>query len=104
MANESLKIGVCLGRHDIPNVVGYVFGTLSPEQLTNVSELEIQAAERLGELVSQFGSEDCQVDLYATGLTVALLSIINAARINGHKLTVYHYDRDSGGYYPQPIF
>ena len=40
------------------------------------------------------------LDLYVTGLTVALVSVLNACRQLGIVGTLYHYDREEGNYYP----
>jgi hypothetical protein len=108
----TLKIGVCAGRHEIP-VKDFVFGELSPEQITNPANLQKIAEKRFFEIRNAakevVGITNGQywrpeVQIYATGLTVALLAIINVAKINGHsKITVMHYDRESGNYFPQNI-
>ena len=46
-----------------------------------------------------------EIQLYATGLTVALLAILQAIKLVAYcnKLTVMHFDRDSGEYYEQEL-
>lgn len=44
------------------------------------------------------------VDLYVTGLTVALGEIIRYCATAAIPLTLWHFDRDTGSYYPQPLF
>lgn len=44
-----------------------------------------------------------ELTLYVTGLTVALVAVINACRGFNVKLTLMHYDRESGTYYPQEV-
>ena len=43
------------------------------------------------------------LDLYVTGLTVALISVLNACRQLGIVVTLYHYDREEGNYCPQKV-
>lgn len=43
------------------------------------------------------------LDLYVTGLTVALISVLNACRQLGIVVTLYHYDRKEDNYYPQQV-
>lgn len=43
------------------------------------------------------------VNVYVTGLTVALVEVINVCRYYNIPLTLYHFNRDSGDYYPQEV-
>lgn len=92
------KVGLCKGRHEIPEVDNYIFPeTVNP---LDVEGLEKQAGEYFNRLAK--GSGGVSVDLYVTGLTVALVAAINAAWGN-IDLRLFHYDRDSGTYYPQRV-
>jgi hypothetical protein len=87
--------GLCRGRHDIPDVSDFLFDT-------QVNPLDVDA---LTEHVRSEIPEDCdQLTLYATGLTVALLAVVTICQQRDIGLTVMHFDRDSGEYYPQIIF
>ena len=44
-----------------------------------------------------------RLDLYVTGLTVALVTVVNYAICNNMPLTLYHCDSKSGKYYAQPV-
>ena len=122
---KTIKVGLCQGRHNIPDVQGYVFGQfLAPELLTNSQGLEQAAEGALWDLLTEHDSfchacgvkvshdwcehesprvGDFKVALYATGLTVALLAAINAIKKLGGQITVMHYDRESGDYFPQEV-
>jgi hypothetical protein len=92
--NNRAKLGLCgPGRHEIPEVSGYVF----PAEINplDVQGLEAHAAKELEGITA--------LDLYVTGLSVALVAVINAAIRRGVDLTLWHYDRDSGQYYPQRV-
>lgn len=86
-------LGLCSGRHEIPNVSEYVFdANIDP---TDIPALNRQAAKVLA------GAD--HVDLYVTGLSVALLAVVRYCITNDITLTCYHFNRDSGEYYPQQV-
>ncbi len=86
-------MGMCEGRHVIPQVTEYLFGTvINPLDLEG---LESTAAEKLQNVDS--------LDLYVTGLTVATVCVINVCANLGIALTLYHYDRETGNYYQQKV-
>ena len=85
---------LCKGRHEIRDAIdGAVFpNTLDP--------LDVQAMDLMAE--QSIGQID-ELDLYVTGLSVALTSVINYCRRKSVKLTLYHYNKETGDYYPQPV-
>lgn len=88
-----LKIGLCQGRHSMP-VDNFVFDTeVNP---TDTKTLEAAANAAIAEEVTE-------VDLYVTGLTVAFAAVVKVCTDRGIGLTAYHYDRESGEYYPQTV-
>lgn len=91
--NKINKFGLCLGRHEIKGINEYIF----PNELDplNLAEMEKLATEKLQ------GVE--KLDLYVTGLTVALVSVINVCKELGIELTLFHFNRESGEYYPQKV-
>jgi hypothetical protein len=87
-------MALCEGRHSIPAAVdGSVFpNTVDP---TDLDSLKKTCHERL---------KDCsELSLYVTGLTVALTTVISYCVKNAIPLTLYHFDRESGEYYAQPL-
>lgn len=124
-----VTLGLCAGRHSFPEcVTGYVFPETLPAGLvTNPDGLEDYASSRISEACAPFcqlqytgrtcydydhyGEDETVLDvsnvhivLYASGLTVALLAAINACRVGGvGRITVMHYDRETGTYYPQEV-
>lgn len=90
---KKMKLGLCEGRHPIEGIEGYVFtSTLNPTDISYMSQV---CHERL---------EFCNgLDLYVTGLTVALVTVINYCCQNYIPLTLWHFDRDTGDYYPQKV-
>jgi hypothetical protein len=112
---KKLKLGLCAGRHDMP-VDGYIFeDAVNP---TDVIALEDKAIKRLkalfpfvevsiGRMPNQADYTDVPVyirgelDLYVTGLTTALVAVLNACRLLGVDVTLWHFDRDAEAYYSQ---
>lgn len=92
--SKKLKMALCEGRHEIPEAVdGPIFGnSLNPLDLEGMRKT---AAARLAGVEA--------LDLYVTGLTVALVEVINFCHANGVSLTLWHFDRETGGYYPQVV-
>jgi hypothetical protein len=89
------KIGLCRGRHEIPGVEKYIF----PE---TVNPLDTEGLEREAETALNAVRGDA-VDLYVTGLTVALIAALNAAKSLGIEVRLMHFDRETGGYFPQSV-
>lgn len=89
------KIGLCEGRHPLP-VTEYVFGSI--EDPTDVDGLEEVAEEFFRNLIP-----NCLLELYVTGLSVALIAAINMASkyINIKNIVLMHYDSKTNTYYPQ---
>lgn len=88
------NIMLCEGRHSIPEAIdGAIFGNkLNP---LAVSELEAEAENKLQGVKV--------LNLYVTGLTVALVAALNACRKLDINVTLYHFDRASGRYYTQEV-
>lgn len=88
------KMELCRGRHEIPDAVdGAIFPTaIDPLDVAGIEAQAAVAVQGLDGLV-----------LYVTGLTVALVAVINACHEADVPLTLMHYDRESGGYYPQGV-
>ncbi len=87
-------MALCDSRHPIPDAVdGAVFpNTINP---LAVEELEQMAKSALVNTDS--------LTLFVTGLSVALVAVINVCHANNIILTLMHYDRDTGTYYPQKV-
>lgn len=93
---DHASMALCEGRHEIPQAVdGSIFGnTIDP---LDPNGLQAEAKSKLRELDIK------SLDLYVTGLTVALISVLNACRELEIEVTLYHYDRESGNYCPQKV-
>lgn len=94
--NTTIKtLALCEARHQMPSVVeGAVYpSTVNPLDL---AEMQNQAETALNGVTA--------LNLYVTGLTVALVEVIKVCHKNNIALTLYHYDRETGEYYPQKVF
>ncbi|MCD8331162.1 MAG: hypothetical protein LUB63_01335 [Oscillospiraceae bacterium] len=96
----TIKMGLCAGRHEIPDVEEYIFETIEDpcdfDGMTDIAGRTIIDRYKLG------GGQG-ELHLYVTGLTQALISVINVCLVYGVNLTLYHFDRQTGGYLPQKV-
>lgn len=92
---KTLKLSLCAGRHEITGLQGYIFESI--EDVTNVRNLFNEAYANLKEL------ENGKLELYVTGLTVALIEVLNACRFLNIKVELYHFNRDTNGYFKQNV-
>lgn len=94
MKNATLSMALCEGRHAIPNATnGAIFGnTINPLDVSGLEETAFHKLEGVKAL-----------NLYVTGLSVALVAVINVCHRENIILTLWHFDRDSGNYYPQSV-
>lgn len=86
---------LCEGRHDIPQAVD---GAICPSV---VNPTDINALQRI---VREKLENVTHLKLYVTGLTVALVEVINYCSVYDIELTLYHYNRDTDSYYTQDVY
>lgn len=108
-----IDVSVCEGRHDMPlGANGAIFQkTIPDDMITQPDKLEEYVKIRLAELLDTeliALPVDCrlrtvEVNLFVTGLTVATLAIVNVCLKYGILLTCWHYDRNTGEYFPQDM-
>lgn len=94
------NIALCEGRHDIPNADD---GAMFPQHLdpTDTANMERLARQRLDELFP--GNQASHLNLFVTGLTAALISVLNVCYDIGLQVTLWHYNIADGQYYPQAV-
>lgn len=94
--SDHALMALCKGRHEIPQAEdGAIFdNTINP---LDVEGLQAEAESKLRELDIK------SLDLYVTGLSVALVAVINSCHKLGIVVTLYHYDREEDNYYPQQV-
>ena len=90
------SMALCEGRHAIPQAVdGAIFdAVINP---LDVEGLQTEAYNKLKSLDIK------DLSLYVTGLTVALVAVLNACCQLNIEVTLYHFNRESGSYYPQKV-
>lgn len=124
---KKLSLALCEGRHEIPEAVdGSIFRNAISD-VTDTEKMEKDAYMGIwnaaymhyktgesGFLAIDPDWDGCDeeplvlatglaVDLYVTGLTVALIAVLNVCRSNAINVTLWHFDRESGRYYTQKV-
>lgn len=97
MENKVLKLGAVAGRHEIQGIDGYVLNAV--ENVTDLGGIEKAVNASLDERLQGYD----KLDLYVTGLTSVVLTVVKYCYEHNVKLSCYHFDRDSGGYFEQVI-
>lgn len=128
---NKLYMALCEGRHSIPDAVDGAIFPATIEDVTDVRGLEVaaeaaiaraalahyragesqylptakyaQAVEGMGRFPRVDAAPGFGLVLYVTGLTVATVAVINVCIRVGISLTLMHYNRDTGSYYPQDV-
>jgi len=93
-------MGLCEGRHEIITNDGekineFIFGN-------NINPIDVEGS--ISEMCHKALRDVTSLEVYVTGLTVALVSVINYCIINLIPLKLWHYDRESESYYVQDVF
>ena len=88
------RLSLCDGRHNIPGVEGHIYPRVVKDP-TDLVGLAFTAHKVL---------KDCtELDLYVTGLSVALTTVIRYCAEHDIPLTLYHYDARTREYYHQQM-
>lgn len=107
MESNVIKVGLCEGRHDIPDVSKFIFpsGVIGEMiKVTDARGLEMYARSSIERLVKHIDGV-VHMELYVTGLTVALVAALNAANYLGDiKVTLRHYNIETKKYFHQEIY
>ena len=87
-------LSLCEGRHEMPSEVE---GSIFPQEVNplDISGMQQIVAEKLNKVTV--------LDLYVTGLTVALMEVIKYCLKNKVELTLFHYNSATGKYYGQAV-
>lgn len=122
-----LNMSLCEGRHIIPQAVD---GSVFPNVIENMTETEMLEAYAFRKIwnacFKKYKAGECgylrvadswdgydetplvideniKLNLYVTGLTVALIAVLNVCRKEGIKVTLYHYNTATKEYFPQEV-
>ena len=85
---------LCEGRHDIPQAID---GAIFP-QVVNPTDFKGMA-----DVIKEKLSGCTHLTLYVTGLTVALVEVLNYCTIHEVQVCLMHYDRETKDYYAQVV-
>lgn len=97
-----INIALCESRHEMPECVT---GSIYPNTIDPID------VDGITKTADTFMREHCgdDVNIYVTGLTVCTIAVVKSAlmRLAMDKpcpnLTLWHFDRATGDYYPQII-
>jgi len=116
-AKHVIKLGVVEGRHEMP-VSCYVYNKII--DVTDIDELYERAHNNIIYIggwhtlnariwvgatatCDGYAPHECILHLYVSGLTVALIAVINACKTLGLEVVLYHYSKDTDSYYSQQV-
>ena len=94
---RTLSMCLCDGYRHIPNAID---GTIFPSifNATDIQQLDIIVDKKLS-----IHKKLKQLNVYVTGSSSALISVINYCIKNNISLTLYHYDNYTTNYYSQEV-
>ena len=95
-AKEVFRVGLCEGRHEIPEVEGYIFPKDFFESGDDMFDYEYMSHQ-----IHEVLKDKSNVAVYVTGFTPALVEVINYCTYNLVALEVYHFNRDTQSYVSQ---
>lgn len=99
ISKKTIKVGLIKGRHELP-VEEFIFeGDLAFP--LDYAALAQHAEKVMTGMSKEHDSQDFVV--YVTGLTPVTLAVAQVAMVRGYTITFMHFDRDAGGYTPQPF-
>ena len=95
---ECAKLALCESRHTMPEDCE---GAIFPQSVdpADIMRLRLQCARSLKSAVTDKGIK--YLCVYVTGLTVALVEVINWCIAHHVQCIMMHYNRDTGEYYHQ---
>lgn len=83
-----MTLGLCENRHKSPvELDGYIFPQV----------LDVKDFDKMKDIIFEKLINCKKLNLYVTGLTVALVEVYGFCVHNNIPLTLYHYDRETGG-------
>jgi hypothetical protein len=90
------SLALCVNRHDMPKcVTGAIFPRFIGDP-TDIEGIRRQIAVSLHKVDV--------LNLFVTGLTVAVTEVVNYCTENEIKLVLWHYNPDTGRYYQQDMY
>lgn len=100
--DRTVSVALCEGRHPMPE------GIVSSVFPMSVDPTDIDTLDRVAvDFIKSCNGKN--INLVVTGLTVALVAVIKAVTTCASNdsaavsLTLWHFNRDTGEYYPQKV-
>lgn len=105
---ESIRyMALIAGRHEIPQAVNGAVFTCPIKDVTDVQGLEEQARISLKKAFGLTEPSDLrtapELVLFVTGLSVALVAVLNVCQDECIKVTLMHYNSQTGEYFEQEV-
>ena len=94
-----VRLALCESRHQMPDEVE---GSIFPQSIDPTDLLKIRATCKRSLDTALMGGIKHLV-VYVTGLTVALMEVVNYCHRNNINLVLMHFNRQTGEYYPQDV-
>lgn len=92
---KEIFLVLCEGRHEMPTNDGCIFAAIN--NVTDTEALEAEALKRLSVLARDVE----KINIYVTGLTVALIASLNACTALNKAVVLWYFDRDNNSYFLQ---
>ena len=107
VTKRAVTVGLVRGRHEIKYVRDkYIFeDNLNPTDLNDIKH-KLENSEFAKALLDIRKASMQEINIYVTGLTVALIEVIKFVRLKAPKanITLHHYDISTSNYFPQEVF
>lgn len=103
---ERIAVELFKGRHKFENIEGCIFNR-ELRDVKNMYYMQLSIKKAIDALMKRHEIReyrDIELDVYVTGLTVALVEVINFCSLYGIKLVLYHYDKYTKSYYTQDVY
>ena len=97
----TVAVELCKSRHDFPQTRGAIFPQTIKDPTDTAGMYNI-ANRALGVFGLDLRKGDT-LQVYVTGITPALVEVINWCRDNNVKLVLLNYNKETGGYFEQPV-
>ena len=103
---ERIAVELFKGRHKFEDIEGCIFNK-ELRDVKNMYYMQMSIKKAVDALMKRHGVReyrDIELDVYVTGLTVALVEVINFCSLYDIKLVLYHYDKYTKNYYTQDVY
>ena len=95
---KTINLGLVKGRHEIAEVTDYIFkGTI--ENPSDFGSMWRAADNYIGDMDMSIK----EINLYVTGLTAALIEVLNVSKEYGIKVNLFHFNPVDQKYYKQDV-